>query len=187
MRKQRIRRGLALMAAVCTLIGMNGLSGLERSATAQETRRNVAYRRAVTHSSAADYDHTGHLVTDGIVSSTAAWHITPSAQYDDSPTGEGVANLFDGSTDTKWLTFHDSAYVQVAFSEGETPIVASYVLTSANDEANRDPVDWVLQGSNDGKTFADIDAQKGQDLPRAIRPTPTLLRRSSERHIMRIV
>ena len=162
MKRPNIRRGLALVAAVCTLIGINGLGGLDRPAAAQEARRNVAYRRAVTHSSAADYDHTGHLVTDGIVSSTAAWHITPSAQYDDSPSGEGVANLFDGSTDTKWLTFHDTAYVQVAFPEGEQFAAASYVLAAANDDPNRDPAAWTLQGSQDGETFETIDTQKNQ-------------------------
>ncbi|MBR5837627.1 MAG: hypothetical protein IKZ84_03715, partial [Victivallales bacterium] len=31
----------------------------------------------------------------------------------------------------------------------------------ANDASERDPKDWVLQGSNDGKDWTDIDAQKG--------------------------
>lgn len=154
-----LRKGLSIMLTISTVAALGGVGVTAKD----EDYRNVALHRAVTHSSAADYDHTGHLVTDGIISDASTWRITPTAQYDDSPANEGVANLFDGATDTKWLTFHNTAYVQVAFPQGDGYAAASYVLASANDEANRDPVDWTLQGSVDGETFVDIDTRSGED------------------------
>jgi hypothetical protein len=42
----------------------------DRSRQSTSTLRNVAFRRAAWHSSAANYDNTAHLVTDGIIDST---------------------------------------------------------------------------------------------------------------------
>ena len=39
----------------------------------------------------------------------------------------------------------------------EAKPVASYALTSANDMPARDPQEWVLAGSNDGKTWNELD------------------------------
>ena len=155
------KKGLSIMAAAT--IAMTG--GSMTNTVAEDATRNVAFRRAAIHSTAADYDHTGHLVTDGIISNANTWKLTGTDQYADNPAGEGVANLFDGTTDTKWLTFHNTAYVQLAFPNGEAYTAASYVVASANDEANRDPVAWTLQGSADGVAFVDLDSRTGQDFP----------------------
>ena len=145
---------------MCT--AMTILSGFSAGSEDRAADRNLALRRAVLHSSAADYSHTGHLVTDGIIGGVNSWQLVSEDQYGDSPSGEGVANLFDGTTDTKWLTFHNTAYVQLTFPGDEAYAPASYLLASANDEANRDPVNWKLQGSQDGKTFEDIDLRTGE-------------------------
>lgn len=156
-----LRKGLGIMLAVSTMMTMGGVGGA--NATVDTAYRNVALRRAVVHSTAADYDHTGHLVTDGIISDASTWRITTTTQHNDSPSGEEVDKLFDNMTSTKWLTFHSTAYVQLAFPNGERYAAASYVVASANDDPNRDPVNWTLQGSNDGETFLDIDTRSGED------------------------
>jgi hypothetical protein len=43
--------------------------------------------------------------------------------------------------------------------------INGYALTSANDAAERDPLTWTLQGSNDGSTFTTIDSRSGIDFP----------------------
>src|SRR5690606_6877587 len=52
-----------------------------------------------------------------------------SAQYSDSPTGEGIGNLIDNKTNTKYLTFHNSAWVQ--YRAPAPYVVTRYSLTSA--------------------------------------------------------
>ncbi|EGD81794.1 hypothetical protein PTSG_02506 [Salpingoeca rosetta] len=90
-----------------------------------------------------------------------------------SPYMEPLENLFDGSTDTKWLGYHDftgeappSANVTIALYPRQYAQLREYELVSGNDMPNRDPVTWqvVCVGehdvetvihSNDGAVFTD--------------------------------
>jgi len=95
-------------------------------------------------------------VESGVIGTTGAW----TAQYTDSPSGEDILKIGDGSTSTKYLTFHNTGWVQFTAS---TPfVVSSYALTSANDAAGRDPKNWNLQGSNDGSTWTALNTQSNQ-------------------------
>ncbi len=149
-------------------IGMGWvLSGvLAAAAGVSPVSRNLAYRRSVLQSSAADFNRTGHLITDGIVT----LHDTGSAvflsQYDsESPTGEDCAKAFDGKAGSKWLVFHATSWLQVQLPDAKMRPVKKYVITSANDAPARDPKSWTLQGSMDGKSFTDLDRQKDQRFP----------------------
>jgi len=86
---------------------------------------------------------------------------TVSAQYSDSPTGEDITKLIDNSASTKYLTFHASGWVQYQVSTGY--VITNYTITSANDAAERDPLIWTLQGSNNGTTWTTIDSRSGED------------------------
>jgi hypothetical protein len=83
-----------------------------------------------------------------------------TAQYNDSPSGEGIANLMDGKVSTKYLTFHGTAWVR--WKGAAAMKVVSYALTSANDVPGRDPRSWNLQGSTDGSTWTLLDARSSQ-------------------------
>src|SRR5262245_55765687 len=85
---------------------------------------------------------------------------TLSAQYTDSPASEGVANLMDGKTATKYLTYHSTGWLKWKGTSAWKAI--SYGLTSANDVPGRDPKSWNLQGSIDGVTWTTLDARSGQ-------------------------
>jgi hypothetical protein len=85
---------------------------------------------------------------------------TVTAQYNDSPAGEGVANLMDGKTSTKYLTSHNAAWVRWKGTNALRAV--SYALTSANDVPGRDPKSWMLQGSTDGATWKQLDSRTGQ-------------------------
>ncbi len=160
--RKYIQKGLCLMLAVTTLVTSMTIAPIiaEEEPT---VKRNIAYRRAVYQSSAFDFNQTGHLVTDGLVSNMDLLVSELGDQYGDSPSNESPKCAFDGNHNTKWLTFHGAAWLQYVFPEGEEHTVKTYAITSANDADNRDPKDWVLQGSNDGKIFVELDTRKGQD------------------------
>ena len=77
-----------------------------------------------------------------------------SAQYDDSP-GNGVEKLLDKNVNTRYLTFHNQAWVQ--FKADEACVLKRYTLTSGSDVATRDPKNWTLSGSNDGENWEILD------------------------------
>jgi hypothetical protein len=85
---------------------------------------------------------------------------TLTAQYTDSPSGEDIAKLTDNNTNTKYLTFHGSGWVQ--FNANTGAVVKSYTITSANDFPVRDPKNWTLQGSNNGTTWTTLNTQTNQ-------------------------
>ncbi|MCC5805502.1 MAG: S8 family serine peptidase [Opitutales bacterium] len=51
--------------------------------------------------------------------------------------GEGLAQLADGSTTSKWLSYSSEAVFELEFKEGRVPVAV--VLTSGNDHPQRDP------------------------------------------------
>lgn len=64
-----------------------------------------------------------------------------------SPDNEQVANLIDNSLATKYLNFgrENTGFIVTL---GVPAAVRSFVLTTANDAADRDPASWVLYGTN---------------------------------------
>lgn len=78
--------------------------------------------------------------------------------------GEEVSKIVDGSTSTKYCT---SAWgstqaneCNIVISLGETISVnndTTYSYVTGNDEASRDPISWILYGSDDGITWDILD------------------------------
>nr|WP_171397076.1 discoidin domain-containing protein [Streptomyces asoensis] len=73
--------------------------------------------------------------------------------------GETADNLLNGSR-TKWLADDDTA--QLFFTLARPAAVTSYALRSANDCPERDPRDWTLHGSSDGRTWTPLDSRAGE-------------------------
>ncbi|THU38278.1 T9SS type A sorting domain-containing protein [Niastella caeni] len=89
---------------------------------------------------------------------------TISAQFQTgSPPGEAYTNLVDNNVSTKYLTVNSPAWIQYQANAGY--IVTAYAITSANDAPERDPLNWTLQGSNDGNNWSTIDTRTNQDFP----------------------
>ncbi|XBH20901.1 GH92 family glycosyl hydrolase [Jonesiaceae bacterium BS-20] len=78
----------------------------------------------------------------------------------ESPAAEGPANLADGSANTKWLIREPIGHATYELSDPAA--ITGYTLTSANNASERDPKDFVVQGSIDGATWVDLDTQTGQ-------------------------
>ncbi len=84
----------------------------------------------------------------------------------DSPSGHAKGNgqPIDNSSDekpaTKWCIEKPGEQVQWQISLPEPTVVRNYALTSADDMPPRDPQNWVLEGSNDGREWSVVDRQK---------------------------
>ncbi|MEV0175599.1 GH92 family glycosyl hydrolase [Streptomyces sp. NPDC050803] len=88
-------------------------------------------------------------------------HVTDvRASGENTGAGEVKENLVDGEPSTKWLTFESTGWVE--FDLDEPVKIATYALTSANDHDERDPVDWTLKGSTDGKEWKTLDTRSGE-------------------------
>ncbi|MEW2085423.1 GH92 family glycosyl hydrolase [Streptomyces sp. NPDC005283] len=82
------------------------------------------------------------------------------ASDENSGAGETKENLVDLQPGTKWLGFEPTAWIEF---DTDAPVkVVTYALTSANDHAERDPRDWTLKGSADGKEWKVLDTREGQ-------------------------
>ncbi|HKE15449.1 MAG TPA: GH92 family glycosyl hydrolase [Kofleriaceae bacterium] len=78
----------------------------------------------------------------------------------ENPPGEIATSIADGELTTKWLVFAATGWVQVEL--GGPVAVRRYAVSSANDAPERDPVDWTLEGSQDGAAWTVIDTRTDQ-------------------------
>lgn len=75
---------------------------------------------------------------------------------------EGPEKAFDRSTATKWFTGDGAqAWIQIDLGKGKAVAPIAYDICTANDEPGRDPRDWTLEGSGDGKTWSVLDRREG--------------------------
>ncbi|MEU6545189.1 GH92 family glycosyl hydrolase [Streptomyces sp. NPDC046859] len=88
-------------------------------------------------------------------------HVTDvRANGENSGAGEVKENLADGEPSSKWLVFEATGWVE--FDLDKPARITKYALTSANDFAERDPRDWTLKGSSDGKEWKTVDTRSDQ-------------------------
>ena len=80
----------------------------------------------------------------------------------DNPTGEEVENLADQNTGSKWLDFNIGPVV-IHFPSAVT--IDRYRLATGNDEPARDPIQWTLEGSDDGFTWVLLDQRGPYPVP----------------------
>lgn len=83
-----------------------------------------------------------------------------------SLTGEEKEKAADGNINTKWRTDMQSDIPNVIdnwlqYKLENTAVIKSYAITSANDSPSRDPQNWRIWGSNDGKSFTQLDERSG--------------------------
>lgn len=192
------KKGVSILLTVSTLAaGMGAVpAGSSADTETAPAYRNVALRRAVYQSSAANFEDTGHLITDGIRSQTDIWEpVIHAFNEENSPSAEKPDRAFDGNSATKWLVFsktkdpfsaEEPAWLQITFPAKEQHTAASYTITSANDSPNRDPKSWVVQGSNDGETFVDLDRQTNQSFSARFQPKTYPIAQPAAYHYYRL-
>lgn len=79
----------------------------------------------------------------------------------DNGGNEDYFKLIDNSPTTKYYTPWPSLWV--VYVAAYPSAVTSYAISSANDLPERDPKNWVLEGSNDGANWLPLDTRTNQD------------------------
>lgn len=73
---------------------------------------------------------------------------------------EGASKLVDANVNTKWFS---NTKQPVVFNFGTPTTIDAYRFATANDSLDRTPIQWTLEGSNDGTNFVMVDARNGGD------------------------
>ncbi len=89
---------------------------------------------------------------------TAAGAVTGGTNAPDA--NEGASKLVDGSVDTKWFSNNK---LPVVFNFGTPTAIDAYRFATANDSLDRTPIQWTLEGSNNGTDYVMVDARNGGD------------------------
>ncbi|MEZ4919636.1 MAG: T9SS type A sorting domain-containing protein [Saprospiraceae bacterium] len=101
-----------------------------------------------------------------------SWFDKPNKDLTDNQSGTTLASgtnfghipeyAFDNSLNTKWLqNISSNAFIGYQFPTAVE--LKSYSITSADDVPERDPKDWLFQGSNNGSSWETLDQQTGFD------------------------
>ena len=88
------------------------------------------------------------------------WIATGSSKYSDV---FDFFRAFDRSTSEIWETNQSPSYLQIEIPDPENYYIDGYIMRISKFD-NRYAKDWTLQGSDDGKTWDDLDTQNGQNL-----------------------
>src|SRR5690606_31066707 len=75
--------------------------------------------------------------------------------------GEGVQKIIDEQPSTKWL---DGNRQPVIFEFPEAVTVDGYRFMTANDAPPRDPVSWLIHGSDDGENWDLLDVRTDHEI-----------------------
>ena len=84
---------------------------------------------------------------------------------------EGVASLFDKNAQKFGVGIgpgENTSKITVTWNYADAKTVSLYAIYTANDSylyGNRDPLSWVLYGSNDGSVYYEIDRVDNPELP----------------------
>ncbi|MDD7984938.1 hypothetical protein PQO01_08270 [Lentisphaera marina] len=79
-------------------------------------------------------------------------------------TNQMIEQSIDGKSASKWCLFHENKVVTWQ-AEYDRPVgIISYELTSGGDVPQRDPKNWLLEASNDGKTWTPLDTKSNQTM-----------------------
>ncbi|MFD8569949.1 GH92 family glycosyl hydrolase [Streptomyces sp. NPDC059639] len=106
-------------------------------------------------------------------------HVTEvRASGENTGSGEVATNLADGESSTKWLAFTPTAWVEYDLDTALK--ITNYTLTSANDHDERDPKDWVLKGSADGKDWTTLDSRTGESFDKRLQTKKYELEKPAE-------
>lgn len=87
-----------------------------------------------------------------------------------SPAAEDFTKISDNNYGSKNLLFNWNSAIASGgmwyrFQCNSPAIVGQYSMTSANDAIERDPKNWILEGSNDASTWTLLDTRTNEEFP----------------------
>ena len=149
-----------MLFAVVMIIFSGCSAALQPDDDEELISKNVAFRRAVWHSSAANYDNTGHLITDGIIGELSNEIIDYSGTSASNPT---YGQMIPGTVNSEWISAgNGEEWVYIDFG-GET--VSRYVrvhwganyATSYDIQVSDDAKNWKTAASDAGAANTAVD------------------------------
>ncbi|MEO7934388.1 MAG: alginate lyase family protein [Chthoniobacterales bacterium] len=95
------------------------------------------------------------------------WNVTFGGTATATTAKEAADKAFDSNSATTWFAGDSggAGALRYDFGNGRAPAIKHYSITSARDKPERDPKDWLFQGSNDGTSWTTLDTQSGQTFP----------------------
>jgi len=123
--------------------------------------RNVAELRSVYHSSSYDYNLTGQLVTDGIITADEPATINVSTQNGDLKINEREW-FFDSKTDSKYLLEGNDVYLQLDLNN--MPVSADKVVLRGSVTVDQDKpkgYEIIVSASDDGANWVEVARESG--------------------------
>ena len=128
--------------------------------------RNVARMRAVTQSSAYDYNLTAQLLTDGVISTEQPPYLVVSTPEGDLPKREREW-MIDGGPYSKNTVDGEDTYFQFALKNYGMAIEKVTVKGSVayDEKVATEGYAWMWEASADGKNWVTLAERKGRGLP----------------------
>jgi inosine-uridine nucleoside N-ribohydrolase len=84
-----------------------------------------------------------------------------AAQDEVLPQGAKM-HAFDRDRKSVWMAKKATSWIQYQCADGKKYVVSKYLITSGYEAKEHDPESWMLSGSNDGKTWTQLDSRKKQ-------------------------
>ncbi len=141
------------------------------SAQADDNYRNIALLRAAYHSSSVDYNLTGHLATDGIISEAKPYFmsvITQTGPYEK----RDQERPFDDNNTSVSVKGEPGAFLEIDIHNGVlTGDKVNLVGSVSCEPENGLGYNLVFEVSSDGQSWKEIKSIKGADLPGQPRAT----------------
>ena len=130
------------------------------------TYRNIALHRAVYTSSNADYNLTGHLVTDGLVADKAPVTLSVVTNEGRLPNRDNE-KLTDGNLVTDLVIKGEKAFVEYRWEQLKVTVDTIRFVGEVAYQAELATKGYTIRvmGSRDGKRWEKLGEIKGKDLP----------------------
>jgi hypothetical protein len=135
--------------------------------------RNLALRRAATHSSSYDYNLTAQLVTDGIISTAPPSYVSLETNHGSVPKNEREW-VFDHVTGSALALEGSEVWIELEIGGSHVPVVDRIEVNGqfTCDEGRAKGWKFLLKGSSDGSSWVLLDQKSGKGLPGFERPNP---------------
>lgn len=131
--------------------------------TALSTGTSYIYRVRAINATGASVADTSDVVTTGsVVAGTDLTNFTNDTVTDPYNTtgAEGLDKVVDNNVNSKYLAWAPTTWISWRLPGGA--VATQYSITAANDAPDRDPKNWIFQGSNDGNNWVDLQVQTNQ-------------------------
>ncbi|GGB41873.1 GH92 family glycosyl hydrolase [Fictibacillus barbaricus] len=175
MKKRHTLKSLNMGICTVFLVGSLYVPSSMNTVTAEENQQTDFFtsfekdQASPTWQNSVETDAEGKKMTSGIdgnipfqgIQGDITHKVVQITASANNPPNEIDQKLIDKDVNTKWLAFENTGWIELKLSEPEA--VVKYALTSANDFDGRDPKEWSLSGSNDGKNWTKMDERANED------------------------